>query len=311
MLNRNEDRLNGLPRGIVAVVQTPFGSDYRVDFASLDRLIEDTIEAGVDGLLAPVVASEVASLAFDERKMLVERMSAVAAGRVPIIVGASEATVEACVAAARQAEQVGAVAYLVAVPEGLYQRPEEIVPFFRAIASDCPTPLIIQDLQFDGPGLELGLLGELAASLGSLAGMKIETVPSGPKYTAVREALGAEFYIAGGWAVSQMIEAFDRGVDAMIPESSMVRVYSAIRAAYANGNREKAVAIFRRLLPVLTFSNQELAVSIAFFKRLLVRKGIFTDATMRICNFTWDRYHLRIADELIEYYLELEAELAG
>jgi 4-hydroxy-tetrahydrodipicolinate synthase len=38
----------------------------------------------------------------------------------------------------------------------------------------------------------------------------------------------AGFYIAGGWAVTQMIEALDRGIDAIIPESSMARVYTAI-----------------------------------------------------------------------------------
>lgn len=301
---------NGLPRGIVAVVQTPFDSANRVDFKSLERLVEDTIAAGADGLLAPVVASEVAYLTCGERQEIVERISAVAAGRVPIILGASGSTPEACAAVAHQTERIGAVAYLVAVPEALYQEPDAIVPFLHAIASECPSPLIVQDLQFNGPGMNLDLIRRLRESLHNLVGLKIETVPAGPKYTAVREALGPDFYIAGGWAVTQMIEAFDRRVDAMIPESSMVRVYSAIYAAYAEGNRHEAVAIFRRLLPVLAFANQELAVSIAFFKRLLVRKEIFSDAAMRMRGFSWDRSSLRIADELVEYYLELEHTVA-
>ncbi|NLS97929.1 MAG: hypothetical protein GXX96_37800 [Planctomycetaceae bacterium] len=94
--------------------------------------------------------------------------------------------------------------------------------------------------------------------------------------------------------------------DAMIPESLMVRVYSAIQAAYAEGSRERAQQIFRRLLPILAFTNQELATSIAFFKRLLVRKEMIVCDAMRMPGFAWDRYNLRIADELIECYLELE-----
>ena len=69
-----------------------------------------------------------------------------------------------------------------------------------------------------------------------------------------------------------------------------------------------ALGQFRRLCPVLAFSNQELAISVAFFKRLLVRKGVFPSEATRI-PFEWDPFRLRIADELIDYYLALEAEM--
>jgi 4-hydroxy-tetrahydrodipicolinate synthase len=68
--------------------------------------------------------------------------------------------------------------------------------------------------------------------------------------------------------------------------------------------------LFRRLLPVLAFTNQEIATSIAFFKRLLVRRGVFAHETMRDPGFTWDDHNTRIADELIDLYLQLEAEVA-
>ncbi len=295
-----------LPQGIISVVQTPFDSNGRIDMESLERLVENTIRSGVNGLLAPVVASEVAWLTHSERREIVERIAAVVANRVPLILGASDVSPEACIAAAGLAEEVGAVAYLVAVPNDLYRKPEEIVPFFQSVADANQSPLVVQDFQFNGPGMSLDLIRTLWESLDNLAGLKIETVPAGPKYTAVRETLPPGFFIAGGWAVMQMIEALDRGVDAMIPESSMVRVYAAIHGAYAAGDRDGAQAIFRRLLPILAFTNQELATSIAFFKRLLVRKGIFTSDAMRMPGFSWDRHHTRIADELIDCYLELE-----
>jgi 4-hydroxy-tetrahydrodipicolinate synthase len=67
--------------------------------------------------------------------------------------------------------------------------------------------------------------------------------------------------------------------------------------------------LFRALIPVLAFTNQELLTSIAFFKRLLVRKGIFTSDTMRMSGFQWDPYNRRIAEELIDEYLRLEQQL--
>lgn len=97
----------------------------------------------------------------------------------------------------------------------------------------------------------------------------------------------------------------------MIPEASMVRVYQAIRGRYLRGDRQGAVELFHRLLPVLAFTNQEIRTSIAFFKRLLVRKGVFRSMEMRWPGFRWDAYNERIADELIEQYLAIEGEVGA
>jgi len=53
----------------------------------------------------------------------------------------------------------------------------------------------------------------------------------------------------------------------------------------------------------------EIGLSIAFFKRLLVRKGIFRTAVMRWPWVGWDEFNLRIADKLIELYLASEKEI--
>jgi len=205
------------------------------------------------------------------------------------------------------AEQSRAAAYVVSVPQRLFGQSEERFSFFRAIARSCDLPLIIQDLQWNGPGLQVSTLVRLREHLPTLVGVKIETSPAGPKYTAVRRELGEDFYISGGWAIPQMIEAMDRGVNALVPESSMVKVYSAVWRAHAGGDRPGALRIFRQLVPVLAFTNQEIGLSIAFFKRLLVRRGIFRSAAMRQPWTGWDQFSLRIADEQIELYLELEA----
>jgi hypothetical protein len=94
--------------------------------------------------------------------------------------------------------------------------------------------------------------------------------------------------------VTQLIEALDRGVDAMIPEASMVGVYHAIFAAHRAGRRDEALRLFRLLLPVIAYTNQEIVTAIAFFKRLLVRKGIFQTETLRWPGVRWDSYNTRM-----------------
>jgi 4-hydroxy-tetrahydrodipicolinate synthase len=295
-----------LPNGIVPLLETPFDERGRMDADSLARLVEDTIRGGAAGLTAPLVASEVHSLTDAEREQIIRTCAREIAGRVPFIAGASSEDPASCRAFARLAEEVGADAYLVAVPAALYGHTEEIVAFFRSATVESGAPLIIQDLQWNAPGLDLGTIERLRDELPTLAGLKIETVPAGPKYTAVRKAFGPEFYICGGWAVTQLIEALDRGVNGMIPESALIRVFAAVYRAYSRGERSEAVRIFRELVPVLVFSNQELYHSIAFFKRVLARKGLLKTAAMRPPGYAWDTFSLRIADEVIDYYVELE-----
>lgn len=297
----------GLPKGIVPLLETPFLDGGGIDYDSLLRLTEATIAGGANGLTAPLVASEVHSLSNLEREELVTQVARAIDGRVPFIVGASSADPETSRHFAKLAQVVGATAYLVAVPNSLYGQPAALLNFFRSIVAASDAPLIIQDLQWNGPGLEMDEIRQLQDELSTLVGLKIETVPAGPKYTMVREVVGDKFYVSGGWAATQLIEALDRGVDAMIPESALVRLFTATYRAYASSDRQEAIRIFRELIPVLAFSNQEIFHSIAFFKRMLVRKGVLKSGDMRPPGYRWDRFSLRIADDLIDYYLALEA----
>ena len=301
-----------LQQGIISVIQTPFDSQGAVDRTSLDNLVEDAIAGGVNGFLVPAVASEVACLTADERAMIVRRVAGTVAGRVPIIVGASDSRPRVCIEQAQLAREMGATAYLVAVPTELYQEPEQVEPFYREVAAGAGDfPLMLQDLDFTGAGLTPEMIHRLTQGLPSLSSLKIESNPAGPKYTAIREICGGEMFLAGGWAIAQMIEALDRGVDAMIPECSMVRVWSAIDRSYRSGHREEAIRIFNRAQPIVGFTHQDLSVAIAFGKRLLVRKGIFAKEYTRFGDFRWDRYNGRVADELIDHYLELEASVSA
>jgi dihydrodipicolinate synthase/N-acetylneuraminate lyase len=300
---------SSLAKGIVSVLQMPFDEAGQLVPDDIRRLVDYAIDSGVNGLLVPVVASEVSLLTEEERELIVRLTIEQTDSRVPVIVGASSENPAVCRRMRDLAGDAGATAWLAAVPGSLYGDDRAILQFFREIALESSLPLVIQDLQFDGPGLSIPMIRNLREVIPSLGGLKIETVPAGSKYTAVRDEFGDEFYIAGGWAVPQMIEALDRGVDAMIPESSMVPVYSRIDQTYRSGNRAAALNIFHQLLPVLAFTNQEIKTSVAFFKRLLVRKRIFRSSAMRWQGLDADRFTERIMDELIDHYLALESAL--
>ena len=300
-----------LPRGVVPVLQTAFDDHGHIDEVSQARLVGDAIAAGADGLLTTAVASEVQELTTAERLRGLQLTLDVAEGRVPVVYGASATTAAESRAGALAAEEAGASAYLVAVPAVLRAHPSAVVRFFVDVAAGCGLPLMLQDLDLTGSGLSLDIVARLRDEVLTLAGIKVETVPAGPKYSALRQRFGPELHLSGGWAVMQLIEALDRGVDAMIPEASMVRVYRAIVDRHASGDRAGATGLFHRLLPVLAFTNQEITTSIAFFKRLLLRKGIFDTARTRVPLRGWDDVTERTAAELIDAYRELEGDVAA
>ena len=95
--------------GVVAIPQTPFDDDDRIDLDSFARGVDDRLAAGVDGLLYPVVASEVSRLTDRERRTLTLAVLEQAAARVPVFVGASADDVATVRALAEFATMHGAV----------------------------------------------------------------------------------------------------------------------------------------------------------------------------------------------------------
>ena len=133
---------------------------------------------------------------------------------------------------------------------------------------------------FRSPGIPLATLEALARAVPAFQALKVEVVPAGPKYTAVRAALGNRLHLSGGWAALQMLDGLARGLDAFIP-SGLLPAYGAIFALWRQGDHAAARALFERCLPVITFSNQHIAVSIAFWKQVRMQAGIFTTARCR------------------------------
>tara|TARA_B100002051_G_scaffold270135_1_gene302535 strand:- start:5467 stop:5940 length:474 start_codon:yes stop_codon:yes gene_type:complete len=104
--------------------------------------------------------------------------------------------------------------------------------------------------------------------------LKIETVGAGKKYSAVLKELDGRLKVCGGWAVTQLIDAMARSVNAFIP-TGLEKIYVEIYHLYQDGNKEEAQLLFEKVLPVLNFSNQNIGTSIRFFKNLRVLEGLF------------------------------------
>lgn len=295
-----------LPSGIITVLNTPFTSSDRVDTSSLARNVRRAVKAGVSGFLVPALAAEVFELSDDERTSLVETVVREGDGKVTVIGSATAQTREDRRRHANRLMELGCDAVLVALDGRDGSIPAELA----ALSGDGETPIVLQDWDPGGQGIPLDVIDEIAKHLPGVVGLKIEVVPAGPKFTALRDRYGDRFHLAGGWTVLQLIEAYDRGVNAFMP-TGLHEIYVAIDSAYRAGDRKRAVELFRSIVPILAFSNQHLNTSIHFFKRLLFAEGTYDTPRCRVSADQFDRFHRRIADELISYALSLTRALSS
>lgn len=182
-------------RGCGTALVTPFKQDQSVDEACLRDLVEWQIASGIGFLVPCGTTGETPTLNKDEWLRVIDITIEVAAGRVPIVAGAtSNATAEAVEKAREVARRNGVDAILTASPyynkptqEGQYQH-------FKAIAEAVDKPLVLYSVQGrTAANLEPSTLGRLARI---------------PNIIAVKEASGN---------MTQIAEVFNH-----VPESFLV-----------------------------------------------------------------------------------------
>ncbi len=295
--------------GIVPIINTPFDEELQIDFASIDRLVEQGIADGITGCIVPAVASEVDKLTADERRALVERVASAAKGRIPVFAGCSSEDLGQSQELAAHALKAGCAGVLCRVPSRLEGQDEAIFEFFSSLARAAGDVLMIQDLAWTGYGMKLELILRMFERIPSFRCLKIETMPAGVKYSQVLAATGGMLNISAGWAIPQMIEALDRGVHAFNTtaiDKPFVHIYRLHRA----GRRREAQDLFDRVTPYLAWSHQHIDISIQFLKRYCHRRGIFSTPKVRPPIMEYDAFHERCGEELLERVIAIEESLS-
>lgn len=291
--------------GIVTVLNTPFSKEGQVDFSALQTNVREALKAGVSGFLVPAMASEVQKLSFTEKIKMVETVLEAVNGVVPVFAGTASTTVQESRELIKSYLQAGCNHFLIQLP---YVSDDQFKTDFYSLADAGPEVIMLQDWDANGYGLPDALIMKLFEEVPAFRCLKVETVPAGVKYSRMLELSGGRLHVSGGWAVTQMPEGLMRGVHAFMP-TGMHWIYSNIFNLYSIGKAEEALALFNSILPVLSFSNQHLDISIHFFKRLLWKQGIYPTPKVREPILPFDPIHREIADTLIELVIQTENKL--
>ena len=134
-------------RGCGTALVTPFKTDGSIDEPALRALVKWQVESGIDFLVPCGTTGETPALTADEIRRVIELTIDEAAGRVPIVAGAtSNATREAVEKAKAVATIKGVDAILTASP--YYNKPTQEGQFqhFKAIAEAVDKPLVLYNV---------------------------------------------------------------------------------------------------------------------------------------------------------------------
>jgi 4-hydroxy-tetrahydrodipicolinate synthase len=125
---------------------TPFTADGEVDWPGVEKLIDDLIVGGADGIVVSGTTGETSTLTDPEKIKLVEVGKSVSAGRAKIITGGGSNETAHAMQLARQSEKAGADGNLVVTP--YYNKPTQagILTHFRMIADSTDLPVILYDI---------------------------------------------------------------------------------------------------------------------------------------------------------------------
>lgn len=132
--------------GIVAPMATPLTRDDRIDTKGTRALVNFLIDGGIDGLFPLGTSGEFALLDREERKTMIQTVVDETNGRVPVLAGVSDPSLENVLAFAKDAEDAGADAIVATSPYYFTTSEDGLFGHFETIARKGGLPLIVYNI---------------------------------------------------------------------------------------------------------------------------------------------------------------------
>ena len=163
--------------GTLTALVTPFQENGEIDVKALKDLVSWQIESGINGLVPCGSTGEAATMSVADYKLVVSTVVTEAAGRVPVIAGATSNDTEKAIEFSKIAKTAGADMLLHATP--FYNKPtlNGLVAHYRAIANKVNLPIFIYNV----PG---------RTALNVTAPMLFDIIKKVPEVVGVKEAAG-------------------------------------------------------------------------------------------------------------------------
>lgn len=238
--------------GSLVALVTPMLADGRVDYESLENLIDWHVSEGTDGIVAVGTTGESATLGFEKHMEVIEWVVKSVNGRVPVIAGSGANATDEAIRLTHSAQESGAEACLLVTP--YYNKPTQEGMFlhFQAVAQAVDIPQILYNV----PGrTAVDLLPETVerlADIPNIVGIK-EAKGTVERIRELVARCGERMAIFTGddGTAMESILAGGRG-DISVTANVAPRLMHDMCLAALEGDRDRAEALDARLQPLHT-----------------------------------------------------------
>jgi 4-hydroxy-tetrahydrodipicolinate synthase len=133
-------------KGIIPPMITPLKSNDELDRKGVEKLIEHIIGGGVHGLFLLGTNGEGPSLSYRIKKELLKLSCEIVNGRVPVLVGITDAAFSGAMEIAEYSKTVGVDSVVVAPPFYFPASEAEMINYVEKIAENTPLPFVLYNM---------------------------------------------------------------------------------------------------------------------------------------------------------------------
>ncbi len=277
--------LNESASGVFIISATPFTESGALDLESAERLVDFYIDKGVTGITVLGMMGEAQKLAADESEAFLTRVLRRVDGRVPVVVGVSNAGLDNLVRLSAFSMDNGAAGVMVAPLTGLSTE-EKIYNYFVQVfaALGDKVPVCYQDYPFaTRSDISVPLFNRLVTDFNQLVMLKHEDWPGLNKISQVRasqnEGLRRVSILVGNGGL-YLPQELARGADGAMTGFAYPEMLVQVVSLHAAGDQDKAEDLFDAYLPLVRHEQQP-GFGLALRKEVLYRRGVIASPKVR------------------------------
>ena len=295
--------------GVYSVLPTAFTANGDLDDASLRRVLDLFIKAGVNGVTALGVTGEVSRLEDSERKRVLEVVTEHVAGRIGVVAGTTAEGTRTCIAYSRHAKDAGATAVMVSPPRMPKLNSDVVLRHFHALAEAVDIEIVVQDYPpISGYAMEPSLLARIAQEIPRARTIKLEDPPTPFKTSRILAEVAKagsslrpeDVRIFGGLGGVFLLEELLAGATGAMTGFAFPEVLVQIVQLFRSGRVDDAAEVFYRSVPLMRFEFQE-GIGMAIRKEVLHRRGALASPATRAPGAALDKTTREALDRVMDW----------
>lgn len=279
-------RLNEQAEGVYIISATPFDDRGGIDFDSADRLVDFYLDSGVSGMTILGMMGEAPKLSGEESLQFMRHVLKRVGGRIPVVVGVSNAGLDNLTALSNASMEAGACGVMIA-PNAALNTEDKLYNYYAQVCAALgpDIPICYQDFPLTTAAhISAATFNRMVRDMAQLVMLKHEDWPGLGKLSAVR----ADAEKTGTRRVSILVgngglylpQELARGADGAMTGFAYPEMLVNVVKRYKAGDVDGAEDLFDAYLPLVRHEQQP-GFGLAVRKEVLRRRGVIKSAATR------------------------------